>query len=51
MASAYIGNLLMAPLFGVIADYISVKLFPVYLLIILVIMVMMHIQLMRKLKN
>lgn len=45
MASAYVGNLLMAPLFGVIADYISVKLFPVYLMILLAVMVIMHIQL------
>lgn len=45
MASAYVGNLLMAPLFGVVADYISVKLFPVYLMILLGVMVIMHIQL------
>ena len=42
------GNLLMAPLFGVIADYISVKLFPVYLVILLSVMVIMHIQLKKK---
>ena len=48
MASAYVGNLLMAPLFGVIADYISVKLFPVYLVILLSVMVIMHIQLKKK---
>lgn len=51
MASAYIGNLLMAPLFGVIADYISVKLFPVYLLMLLVLMVTMHIQLKKKIQR
>ena len=29
MASAYVGNLLMPPLFGIIANHISVRLFPV----------------------
>lgn len=45
MASAYIGNLLMPPLFGVIANHISVRVFPVYLLLILILMVVMHIKL------
>ena len=36
MASAYVGNLLMPPLFGIIANHISVRLFPVYLLLILI---------------
>lgn len=45
MASAYIGNLLMPPLFGIIANHISAMLFPVYLLLILIVMVVMHIKL------
>ena len=45
MASAYVGNLLMLPLFGIIANHISVRLFPVYLLLILIVMVVMHIKL------
>ena len=45
MASAYVGNLLMPPLFGIIANHISVRLFPVYLLLILIVMVVMHIKL------
>ena len=45
MASAYIGNLLMPPLFGIIANHISPVLFPVYLLLILIVMVIMHIKL------
>ena len=45
MASAYIGNLLMPPLFGIIANHISPVLFPVYLLLILIVMVVMHIKL------
>lgn len=48
MASAYVGNLIMPPLFGLIANNITPALFPVYLLILLVIMVIMHEQLTRK---
>ena len=36
MASAYVGNLLMPPLFGIIANHISVRVFPIYLLLILI---------------
>lgn len=42
MASAYIGILIMPPLFGLIADYISVWLFPIYLFLILIIMIVMN---------
>lgn len=45
MASAYVGNLLMPPLFGIIANNISVIFFPIYLLLILIVMVIMHIKL------
>ncbi|WP_297712870.1 MFS transporter [Clostridium sp.] len=45
MASAYVGNLLMPPLFGIIANHISVRVFPIYLLLILIVMVIMHIKL------
>ena len=45
MASAYVGNLLMPPLFGIIANHISVIVFPIYLLLILIVMVVMHIKL------
>lgn len=48
MASAYIGSLLMPPLFGLLANHISVRIFPIYLLVILVIMVIMHEQLIKK---
>ena len=41
MATAYIGTCLM-PLFGLIANHISPALFPVYLLIALVLMAVMH---------
>ena len=42
MASAYVGTCLMPPLFGVIANHISVSLMPVYLLAILILMAVMH---------
>ena len=42
MASAYVGICLMPPLFGLIANHISVSLLPVYLAVILVLMVAMH---------
>lgn len=45
MASAYIGTCLMPPLFGLIANHISVALLPVYLLIITALMMIMFIKL------
>ena len=48
MASAYIGTCLMPPLFGLIAAHIGTAIFPVYLLVILIVMVVMHEALLRK---
>ncbi len=42
MASAYVGTCLMPPVFGLIANGISITLFPVYLLAILVLMGVMY---------
>ena len=42
MASAYLGTLLMPPIFGFIAQNINVSLYPVYLFAILILMVIMH---------
>ena len=42
MASAYIGNCLMPPLFGLIADHTTIAILPYYLLVILVLMGYMH---------
>lgn len=42
MASAYVGTCLMPPLFGMIANHFTVALLPVYLLMVLVFMVIMH---------
>ncbi len=41
MASAYVGTCLMPPVFGLIANYISVSLLPLYLFAILALMVVM----------
>ncbi len=42
MASAYVGTCLMPPLFGLIANHITVALMPLYLLVILILMAVMH---------
>ena len=42
MAFAYLGILVMPPLFGVIANAVSIALLPYYLLILLVLMVVSH---------
>lgn len=48
MASAYVGTLLMPPLFGLIAQNINISLYPIYLFALLIIMVVMHEALLRK---
>ena len=48
MASAYVGTCLMPPVFGLIANSISVALLPVYLCMILVLMIVMHELLVKK---
>ena len=50
MACAYTGTLLMPPLFGIIAQYVTISLYPWYLLLFLVLMVAMHERL-RKLRG
>ena len=50
MAFAYTGTLCMPPLFGVIANTITVALLPVYLIILLILMVVMHEALCKKTK-
>lgn len=47
MASAYVGTLVMPPLFGLIAGHVSVSLLPYYLLAILVLMTVMHEQMLK----
>ena len=47
MASAYVGNCLMPPLFGLLADLLSPALLPVHLGLILAVMVLTHEKLAR----
>ncbi len=48
MASAYVGTTLMPPLFGLIANIFTIKLLPVYLILILIAMFFMHERLLKK---
>lgn len=48
MASAYVGTLLMPPVFGLIAQHITAALLPVYLLLLLVLMAFMHLRLIKQ---
>lgn len=48
MASAYAGTCLMPPVFGLIANNISIRLFPVFLAFFLVLMFLMHERMLRK---
>lgn len=48
MAFAYVGTCVMPPLFGLIANHITVALLPVYLLALIVLLIFMHERLLRK---
>ncbi len=48
MAFAYVGTCLMPPLFGLIANHVSVALLPVYLLALILLMAFMHERLLTK---
>ncbi len=50
MASAYVGTALMPPLFGLIAEHISISLMGIYLLMLLTVMVLSHRQVIRSCK-
>lgn len=51
MAAAYIGTTLMPPVFGLIANHISVSLLPLYLLLFTVLMIIFHERLVKKTQN
>ena len=51
MASAYVGIIAMPPLFGLIANNISVALYPVYMLVILGVMVWTYEWLLKKVRK
>ena len=48
MACAYCGTCLMPPLFGLIANHVSVSLFPVYILAVLILMVFMFEKMLKR---
>ncbi len=51
MAAAYVGTCLIPPLFGILAEHITVSLLPYYLALFLLLMVIMHETLIRKLRR
>ena len=51
MASAYVGTCLMPPVFGLIASHISAACLPLYLFLILVLMVLMHEKMLKKIRQ
>ena len=51
MASAYVGTCLMPPLFGLIANHISIHLLPFYLLVLLIVMAIMQEVLAKKVER
>ena len=48
MATAYVGTCAMPPLFGLIADRLSVALLPAFLLVVLAVMVIAHERMLQK---
>jgi MFS family permease len=51
MASAYLGNIVMPPLFGFLARFLGLPLFPYYLFLLLIIMAFMHEKLLKNAKG
>lgn len=47
MACAYLGSTFMPPLFGLIAEHVSIRLFPVFLFVLVILMIIMVEQLNR----
>ncbi len=50
-ASAYVGTALMPPLFGLLADYISISLLGVFLLVMLILMFLTHQRMLQRCKK
>lgn len=51
MAGAYVGNIVMPPLFGLIAENITIRILPFFLLGILAVMFLMHKRMLEKCKG
>ncbi len=48
MASAYVGTCMMPPIFGLIADHINIAAFPIFLMVILVVMFIMYERMLKR---
>ena len=51
MAAAYVGTCCMPPVFGLIANHVSIALFPIYLAVILAAMIVMHKKMLCKVRR
>ncbi len=51
MACAYVGSSIMPPLFGMLAEHITVALLPYYLSFVLILMIVMHLSLVRRVEK
>lgn len=51
MACAYVGSSIMPPLFGMFAEHITVALLPYYLSFVLILMIVMHLSLVRRVEK
>ena len=51
MASAYMGTCMMPPIFGLITDHINIAAFPIFLIVILVVMFIMYERMLKKSKS
>lgn len=51
MASAYVGSMCAPAVFGFLANHVSIKLFPIYLFLMLILMFVMHNRLIKNAKN
>lgn len=51
MAGAYVGSTFIPPLFGLIADHVSIKLFPLYMMVFFILMITMTEKTFNKVRN
>lgn len=51
MASAYVGSTFMPPLFGVVAQYVNIGLYPIYLMLFAILLLIMSEKLVRVLES
>ncbi len=51
MAGAYVGSTFIPPVFGLIADHVSIKLFPLYMMVFFILMISMTEKTFNKVRN